>query len=155
MLTSFDQWIGAKIMQPTIIRFCQFTGLSQFAVARYGWMIAAWTLVMRISFEGWGNWIYSLLAILLSLRETYLAAMHAEQPAAANDLMRRLILLFTAFDVCTLVMATYMRGSPGLNWSHAWDFFALVAEYAKTIRTIPPRRTEQSTPRVRAADARG
>jgi hypothetical protein len=33
-------------------------GMTQYAVASYGWMLAAWTLVMRIGFKGLRNRIF-------------------------------------------------------------------------------------------------
>lgn len=113
--------------------------MTQFAVARYGWMLAAWTLIMRISFEGVGDWIFSALIILVTLIETWRAAVIPNAPTRRSDGLRIIILLFAAFDVGMLVFVSARYGFPGFRWGHAWDLFALTAEYAKTIRTIPPR----------------
>ena len=143
MIRRLDAWIGTKLFHPPIIWLCQRTGMSQFAVARYGWMLAAWTLVMRISFEGVGDWIFSALVILVTVLETWRAAVMPNSPSRRSDGLRVIILLFAMFDVGLLVVESARSGFPGFHWGHAWDLFALTAEYAKTVRTIPPREAQK------------
>lgn len=143
MIRRLDRWIGIRLFHPPIIWLCQRTGMTQYAVARYGWMLAAWTLVMRISFEGVGDWIFALLVILVTVLETWRAAVTPNAPSLRADGLRIIILLFAAFDVGVLLVVSAKDGFPGLRWGHAWDLFALTAEYAKTIRTIPPRVRKQ------------
>jgi hypothetical protein len=150
MIRRIDHWIGTRLFHPPIIRLCQRTGMTQFAVARYAWMLAAWTLVMRISFEGVGDWIVSALILVVTVLETWRAAVMPNAPTRCNDGLRSIILLFAAIDIGTLIFTSARSGFPGLSWSHAWDLFALIAEYAKTIRTIPPR----SAPETRKVLAR-
>jgi hypothetical protein len=144
MFARIDHWIGKEIFHPPIILLCQLTGTSQRAIARYGWMLAAWTLVMRISFEGVGDWIFSIIAILVTVLETGRAAIAPDAPTLRNDLLRRIILLFTVMDIVGLAVGTAQHGFRGFTWNHAWDLFALIAEYAKTIETIPPREVRRS-----------
>jgi hypothetical protein len=139
MLARIDHWIGKEIFHPPIIWLCQLTGMSQRAVARYGWMLAAWTLVMRIGFQGIGDWLFSVIAILVTVLETARAAVAPDAPTFRNDWLRRIILIVTALDIVGLAFGTARHGFRGFNWNHAWDLFALIAEYAKTIETIPPR----------------
>ena len=40
-LTSVDVWIGRTLFLPPIIKFCQLTRQSQFAVSRLFWFLAA------------------------------------------------------------------------------------------------------------------
>jgi hypothetical protein len=140
MIRRIDQWIGTRLFHPPIIWLCQWTGITQYAVARYGWMLAAWTLVMRISFEGFGNRVFSLLIIVVTFLETWRAAMMPDAPTHRTDAFRLIILIFAVFDIMRLAVVTSQAGFPGFNWNHAWDLFALIAEYAKTIQTIPPRK---------------
>lgn len=126
--------------------------MTQFAVARYGWMIAAWPLMMRISFEQVGDRILSALVIFITILETWRAAVTPNAPARQNDVLRVMILCLTAIDIAMLVIASARTGFPGLNWGHAWELFALTAEYAKTIRTIPPRKAREC-PAARASRA--
>jgi hypothetical protein len=143
MLKRFDHWLGKEIFQPPIIWLCQRTGMTQFAVARYGWMLAAWTLVMRISFEGVGDWVFAALILIVTVLETWRAAVMPNAPSRGNSGLRFIILIFTAIDIGTLVYTSARHGFPGFSWRHAWDLFALIAEYAKTIGTIPPRKIER------------
>ena len=69
MLTAIDRWISRKLMQPMVIGLCQRWGMTQYAVARYAWMLAMWTLVMRISFEGIANWLFAARVIGMSVWE--------------------------------------------------------------------------------------
>lgn len=147
MLVRLDRWFGEEIMQPPIIWLCQRTGMTQRAVYRYGWMLATWTLVMRISFQGIGDWVFSVLAIVFTVMETARAAFMPDAPAPRSDFLRRLVLLLTIYDIVRIAAATGQHRFHGLNWSHAWDLFALIAEYAKTIDTIPPRRTREKAGR--------
>lgn len=145
MIRAIDNWIGTRLFHPPIIWLCQRAGMTQYAVARYGWMLAAWTLVMRISFEGVGDWIVSALILAVTVLETWRAAATPDAPTGRSDGLRLIILLFAAIDIGTLLFVTARSGFPGLGWSHAWDLFALTAEYAKTIRTIPPRKRKEIT----------
>jgi hypothetical protein len=137
-LERIDRWIGRRIFHPPIVALCQRTGMSQRAVARYGWMLATWTLLMRISFGSLGGWVISIFVIVVTIIETARAAINPEAPIPRLDLLRRIILISTVLDIVALAIATSQRGFPGFEWKYAWDLFALIAEYAKTIRTIPP-----------------
>jgi hypothetical protein len=89
MLTAIDQWIGRKLMQPVIIGLCQRSGMTQYAVARYALMLAMWTLIMRISFEGVGNWLFAVLVIGMSVWETIQAATRPNMPMRSNEPLRK------------------------------------------------------------------
>ncbi|WP_298690321.1 hypothetical protein [uncultured Sphingomonas sp.] len=153
MIRRLDHWIGTRLFHPPIIWLCQRTGMTQYAVARYGWMLAAWTLVMRISFNGLGDWIFSALILVVTLLETWRAAVTPDAPTRRNDGLRLIILVFALIDVVKLVYVSAHQAFPGFSWTEAWDVFALVAEYAKTIDTIPPRRRRDV--RTTAARQRG
>lgn len=133
-----DHWVGRYIFHPPIIALCQRSGMSQRAVARYGWMLATWTLVMRINFLNAGGWAVAIFVIPITVIETARAAINPEAPTVRLDLLRRILLIVTALDIVALIFLTVQRGFPGLEWKHAWDLLALTAEYAKTIRAIPP-----------------
>ena len=99
-----------------------------------------WTLTMRITFNGFGEWIWALLIVAVALFETALAALHPDRPRRSSTGLRLVILAFTAFDLVQLAVQTRHSGFTGFNWGHAWDLFALIGEYAKMIRTVPPRK---------------
>jgi len=151
MLRRIDAWLGRAIMHPPIIWLCQRTGSSQYAIASYAWMLAAWTLIMRITFDGLGDWIWALLIVVVALFETTLAALHPDRPRRSSAGLRILILVFTLYDVVQLAVRSGHTGFAGFNWGDAWDLFALIGEYAKTIRTIPPRQINRSAVSKRMA----
>jgi hypothetical protein len=97
-----------------------------------------------------GDWIFPALIIVVTLIETWRAALLPNAPMRRNDGLRIILLIFAAFDIGALVFVSARHGFPGFQWSHAWDLFALIAEYAKTIRTIPPRTRKKA----RKAEAR-
>src|SRR5688500_3274705 len=41
LFTKLDTWVGKTLFIPPIIRFCQATRQSQFAVSRFFWFVAA------------------------------------------------------------------------------------------------------------------
>ena len=143
MLNRFDVWFGRAIMHPPIIWLCQRTGSSQHAIASYAWMLAAWTLIMRITLNGFGEWIWAVLIVVVALFETAQAALHPDRSRRSSAGLRLIVLAFVAFDLVQIAIHTSHSGFKGFNWGHAWDVFALIGEYAKTIRTIPPRKLPQ------------
>ncbi len=151
MLMKIDAWFGRAIMHPPIIWLCQRTGSSQYAIASYAWMLAAWTLIMRVTFDGVGDWIWAVLIVAVALFETAQAALYPDRPRRSSAGLRLIVLAFVAVDLVEFLIRTRHSGFTGFNWGHAWDIFALVGEYAKTIRTIPPRqlsKREASTKKV-------
>lgn len=126
-LTAIDIWIGRTLFLPPIIKLCQLTGQSQFAVSRLFWFIAALdgfyranTLISAV--------IFGLMSIFMMLT----ASLRADMPAYSSLWFRMLAIVFLALDV--------FKGAKAGEWagSEFW-IFVLIAEYAATIRTIPPR----------------
>ncbi|OBX18825.1 hypothetical protein A9995_09695 [Erythrobacter sp. QSSC1-22B] len=123
-----DHWIGKTLFVPPIIKLCQLTRQSQFAVARLFWFIAALdglyraeTLVGQVI---WGG--FSLVMMVT-------ASSRADRPTVSFMFFRLLAVLLLGLDL--------MRGVTTGEWAgiEFW-LFVLVAEYAATIRTIPPRK---------------
>jgi hypothetical protein len=125
ILTTIDHWIGKTLFVPPIIKLCQMTGQSQFAVSRLFWFIAALdgfyrseTLVSSI--------IFGVMSIFMMLT----ASLRADMPALSSVWFRMLALGFFALDL--------VKGVAKGEWlgTEFW-VFVLIAEYATTIRTIP------------------
>ena len=124
--TEIDHWIGTLFVPP-IIKLCQLTRQSQFAVSRLFWFIAALdglyradTLFLSVI---WGG-----LSIIMMIT----ASRQADAPTASIMGFRLLSLVF-------FVLAL-LKGALAGKWAGS-EFWALVliAEYAATIRTLPPR----------------
>lgn len=126
ILTNIDLWIGRTLFVPPIIRLCQLTGQSQFAMSRLFWFIAtldgfyrAETLVSSMVFGG--------MSIVMMLT----ASLRADMPTSSTLWFRMLALGFLTLDL--------VQGAANGKWLgiEFW-VLVLVAEYAATIRTIPP-----------------
>lgn len=137
-LTNFDLRIGKMLFVPPIIRLCQLTGQSQFAISRLFWFIAALdgfyradTLLSSVIFGG--------MSVIMMLT----ASLRADMPTRSSMWFRMLALVFFALDL--------LQGAKTGEWlgTEFW-LFVLIAEYAATIRTVPPRAVKKATNAARA-----
>ena len=137
-LTAIDLWIGKTLFVPPIVKFCQLTGQSQFAVSRLFWFAAALDGFWR-SDTLFSSVIFGVMSIVMMLT----ASLRADMPARSMMGFRMLAILFLALDV--------IKGFGTGVWAGI-EFWVLVliAEYAATIRTIPPRESKKA---ARAAEA--
>lgn len=119
-------WVGKTLFLPPIIKLCQLTRQSQFAVSRLFWFIAALngfyraeTLFVSVLFGG------------LSLVMMVSASMRADSPTQSFVWFRILAMVMLLLDL--------LHGAATGEWAGTefW-VFVLIAEYASTIRTIPP-----------------
>ena len=125
-LAKIDAWVGKTFFIPPIIKLCQVTRQTQFAVSRLFWFIAALDGFYRaetlFSSILWGG-----MSVLMMITATK----RADNPTASFMLFRMLGVLFLIIDV---VKAAATGEWAGVEF---W-VFVLVAEYAATIRTVPP-----------------
>lgn len=125
--TAIDVWIGRTLFTPLIVRFCQLTRQSQYAVSRLFWFVA--------SLDGFYRAESLALAVIwgaMSILMMVSAAMRADDPTRSFIFFRLLAVFFLVVDV--------LEGALIGTWAGCefW-LLVLVAEYAATIRTIPPR----------------
>lgn len=137
--TKVDHWIGKTLFVPPIIKLCQLTRQSQFAVSRLFWFITALDGFYRAE-TLFGSFIWGGLSIVMMVS----AAWRADSPTRSFLLFRLLAVFALGIDA--------VRGAATGEWAGTefW-IFVLVAEYAATIRTIPP--SEAASPRVEVAEA--
>lgn len=127
LFSKIDLWIGKTLFVPPIIKLCQLTRQSQFAVSRLFWFIAALDGFYRadtlFSSILWGG--VSVLMMITATRR-------ADHPTASFMFFRMLGVFFLALDL--------VKGAATGEWagSEFW-FLVLIAEYASTIRHVPPR----------------
>lgn len=126
MLTTFDAWLAKTIFVRPIIKLCELTRQSQFAVSRLFWFIA-----VLDGFYHADTLLSSIIFGLLSLVVLFMASLHADTPTRSFIWTRMIALLLLIIDIGTGVAAGAWAGV------ELW-FFVLVAEYAATIRTTPP-----------------
>jgi hypothetical protein len=138
--TKVDHWIGKTLFVPPIIKFCQITRQSQFAVSRLFWFIAALDGFYRAE-TLFGAFLWGGLSIVMMVS----AAQRADTPTASFMFFRLLAIFLLAIDL--------INGAATGQWAgiEFW-MFVLVAEYAAIIRTIPPREASKPSPSVSRAD---
>jgi hypothetical protein len=126
-----DAWVGKTLFIPPIIKLCQLTRQTQFAASRMFWFIAALDGFYRAQ-----TLFSSILWGGMSVVMMITATKRADSPAASFMLFRMLFLLFLILDL--------VNGATTGKWAGT-EFWVLVltAEYAATIRTIPPTELSQ------------
>jgi len=129
LIAKLDHWIGSTLFVPPIIKLCQLTRQSQFAVSHLFWFIAALDGFYRAE-----TLFSSILWGGMSLLMMFTASQRADRPTASFMFFRMLGLVFLGFGLVKGVATGEWAGS------EFW-IFVLIAEYASTIRTIPPRET--------------
>ena len=134
-----DHWIGKTLFVPPIIKLCQITRQSQFAVSRLFWFIAALDGFYRAD-TLFGSILWGGISIIMMVS----AARRADSPTASFMFFRLLAVLLLAID--------FIKSATIGEWAgiEFW-IFVLVAEYAAIIRTIPPK--EASKAAVKASQA--
>jgi hypothetical protein len=126
VLTLLDTWLGKTLFLPPIVKLCHVTRQSQFAISRLFWLAAALDGFWRAE-----SLFLLMLFGLISLLMVVATAMRADLPTRSSLLMRMIALLLLAEDLWS--------GATSGQWAGAefW-LIVLLAQYAATIRTLPP-----------------
>ncbi|WP_129793324.1 hypothetical protein [Sphingosinicella sp. CPCC 101087] len=136
LFAKLDLWIGSTLFVPPIIKLCQLTRQSQFAVSRLFWFIAALDGFYRaetlFSSILWGG-----MSVLMMIT----ASQRADHPTTSFMFFRMLSLAFLGFGIVKAAATGVWAGT---------EFWILVltAEYAATIRTIPPADATKMAPQA-------
>jgi hypothetical protein len=135
-----DHWIGSTLFVPPIVKLCQLTRQSQFAVSRLFWFVAALDGFYRAETLFWSV-VWAAVSVVMMVS----AARRADQPTASFMFFRLLAATFLVLDV--------VKGAATGAWAGTefW-LFVLTAEYAAIIRTIPPREASKSASKRAAAE---
>lgn len=128
-----DFWLGKNLFQPPIILLCQLTGMTQYAVHRYLWWAIVLYMIWRI--DGDDHWLWKTFLLIWGIGHTISAGLAPDRPLEASDFMRRFFVAFLPIEtICVLL------GKP----PSVTLLPILFAEYALTIRIIPPRETKKA-----------
>jgi hypothetical protein len=143
MLSRIDLWIGKTLFIPIIIRACQRFGVTQYAMHRMLWFVAC--LHGLYYAEDWiGYIVFGLGSLIMCLS----AALIPNWPVS-SFLWFRMLVLVSVPVIAPLVIT-------GRNYHTIfYTLFVLFAEYAATIRTIPPLEVKEREPAGRKAVQRG
>ena len=127
IFSSVDRWVGRTLFIPPIIKICQMSGQSQFAICRLFWFIVALDQ-LRIAETLTGQIVAGIFSIIMMLS----ASLRADMPAYSMRGFRVIAMVLLALDV--------FHGAASGDWLGV-EIWALIlfAEYAATIRTIPPK----------------
>lgn len=131
-LDKLDHWIGKNLFVPPIVKLCHLTRQSQYAVSRLFWFIAALDGFYRAE-----TLFASVLFGVLSLVMMVTASLRADLPTRSSMWFRMFALAFLILDLITGAVTGKWAGT------EFW-LFVLIAEYAATIRTLPPRVSEKA-----------
>lgn len=139
LFNQIDHWIGKRLFVPPIIKLCQLTRQSQFAISRLFWFIAALDAFYRAETLFWSI-IWAVMSVVMMLT----ASMRADQPSVSFMFVRMAGVVFLAIGLA--------RGAATGEWagSEFW-IFVLIAEYAATIRTVPPKEASKPAAKVSVA----
>ena len=131
-----DHWIGRTLLVPPIIKLCQLTRQSQFAVSRMFWFIAALDGFYRAE-TLFGSIIWGGISVIMMIGATRRA-----------DVPTNSFLFFRLLAIVLLVIDLLQGAAMGVWAGIEFWLFVLIAEYAAIIRTIPPREKRKSPKQV-------
>jgi hypothetical protein len=140
ILVRVDRWIGTTLFVPPIVKLCQRTGQTQYAVSRLFWFLAALDGLYRSD-----TLVSAIMFGAMSVFMMLTASLRADWPTRSSMMFRMLSLAFLVLD---LVQGAVKGEWAGLEF---W-LIVLAAEYAASIRTIPP--AEATARKVAKANAR-
>jgi len=135
-ITDIDLWIGKTLFIPPIIKLCQITRQSQYAISRLFWFLVALDQ-LRVAQTLASQILAGLFCIVMMVT----ASLRADMPAFSMMWFRMLAIGFLVLDCAQAVVNGTWRGV------EIW-LLVLIAEYAATIVTIPPsevRKKERKT----------
>ena len=125
-VTEFDVWVGKTLFVPPIVKVCQVTRQSQYAVSRLLWFVVALDQ-LRIATTLASQIIAGLFSLVMMLS----ASFRADMPAFSMRWFRMLALVMLLLDVGSSIFSGQWRGV------EIW-LLVLFAEYAATITNVPP-----------------
>lgn len=132
ILAKIDHWVGTTLFIPPIIKFCQLTRQSQFACSRLFWFVSALDGFYRAD-TMFSSILWGGMSVMMMLT----AARRADAPTQSFMLFRLMGIAFLTYDV----LSGAVNGK--LGGSEFW-LIVLIAEYASTVRTIPPHTSERT-----------
>ncbi|WP_313229168.1 hypothetical protein [Sphingobium yanoikuyae] len=134
VLSRLDAWLGKTLFHPPIILACQITRQTQYAMNRALWFFAACHATYYAQGENWG-----VVAIMWAwVLVTFIAATVApDVPTKSFGVGRFIMWLLFAMGVSTACITGELTDGT------VRTLIILFAEYAATIKTIPPRRKRE------------
>lgn len=128
-----DLWLGKNLFQPPVIILCQMTGLTQFAVYRYLWLAVVYYWIWMLDADD--HWLIKTVLLIIGAFWTISAGMAPDEPLKPSHWVRRLLVIMALLDS---VLGALLDEFPNITW-----LGVLLAEYALTIKIVPPGETKR------------
>jgi hypothetical protein len=135
MLEKIDTWIGKTLFVPPIVRFCQWSGWSQYLVHNFLYLIGSYMMLMAVMAKGESAVLEFFVALVLTVK----IGRDPEYKGYESRFLRYSFIVISVIHVIAHVTGRHILGS-GPNWDLSCPVVTmwLTAEYARTIKTIPP-----------------
>ena len=140
-----DTWVGKTMFVPLIVRFCQRSGWTQFHVHNFLYLIGSYMLLMASLAKGPDD---AGLAFAMALVFTFKCGRDPGYSGEPSTFLR-----FALLVLVPLHMLSHVLGKPLIFSGPDWDTSCpigvmwLFAEYARTIKTIPPTEDRSTSPK--------
>lgn len=135
MIAAIDRWIGKTLFVPPIVRLCQCTGWSQFLVHNYLYLIGSYMLLMAALNKGESAGVTFFLALVLTVK----IGRNPEYPGYESRFLRYFLIVMNCVHAYAHATGKHVFGAgPDWDMSCPVGMMWLTAEYARTIKTIPP-----------------
>lgn len=145
MLQAIDRWVGKTLFVPPIVRLCQRTKMTQYAVSAYAEFAGA-LLMVWAGPELWVQIIFGVIATADMVRAGLFPNLPLSAPAWGWRILQMTMLVV---DVGLWLDGDATRK----GWAGFW-LLVLTASYALTIKTIPPLETKERKPSGKLAYAK-
>ena len=143
IFTRLDTWLGKALFHPPIISLCHATRQTQYAIHRALWFFAALHATYYDSHGGWGWTTFLWMWVIFNFLGAVLVP---DMEAKSYGPFRAVFWLLFLINVSGIVVLGEVSNSVFR------ELMILFAEYAATIKTIPPRRKRER--RTSAKEAR-
>jgi len=150
MLTKIDLWLGKKLFIPIIIWICQRAKITQYKFNIYAWVIATFSVIYSSELKNATDWVVLVLMSICALFWILQAALIPDMPRNPTGLWFRFFIMtcIVLFDIIPTIAGTPIRNNI------IFGPLVLFAEYALTIKTIPPLEAKEKAPSEKLVEAK-
>lgn len=134
-ITRFDTWIGLKLFHPIIIFLCQITNQTQYAFSR-----SLWFMYWVVSLYYNDSVIWQTIAFVCALGGLIGLGMFPDKPVKSYGWVRLSFWVILIVDLIPFLSLSF--------YTIAISILLLFAEYALTIKTIPPIKKKEKLGKV-------
>ncbi len=136
-----DAWIGKALLVPPIVRFCQWSGRSQYWLHNHLWLLAL--LLFCGAAMAKGSDVFAGIFFVLFMRVAWATAKNPDRAFPSSTWFRLALVALEANHTFAHALGKpFLLAGTDVDLSCGNGFLMLIAEYAATIKTIPPLETE-------------